>query len=105
MDPVALAQITDKLKEELARWPPSVRAAIVGRTPAAVDLVAAFIAMGIQHQLLGRVVNYPPVSEPLCHLSIVLCFMDNERCCVMVCGTINGIGSKIFCPVVRGMSG
>jgi O-methyltransferase len=53
MDPVALAQITDKLKEEIARRPTSARAAIIGRTPAALDLIGAFMAMGIQHQLLG----------------------------------------------------
>jgi len=53
MDEAALAQITDKLKEELARRPPSARAAIVGRTPAALALVGTFVAMGIEHQLLG----------------------------------------------------
>lgn len=53
MDPVALAQIMDKLKEELARRPTSAKAAIIGRTPAAFDLVGTFIAMGLQHQLLG----------------------------------------------------
>ena len=53
MDPAALSQITCKLKEELARQPTSARVAIVGRTSAALDIVGAFIAMGIRHQLLG----------------------------------------------------
>jgi O-methyltransferase len=53
MNSAALAQITAKLKEELARRPPSARAGIVGRTPAALDLVGAFTSMGSQHQLLG----------------------------------------------------
>jgi O-methyltransferase len=53
MDAAALTQIIDKLKAELMCRPPSARAAIVGRTAAALDLIRSFIAMGIQHQLLG----------------------------------------------------
>ncbi|MBP2295096.1 TylF/MycF/NovP-related O-methyltransferase [Azospirillum rugosum] len=53
MDQVALSQIIGRLKEEVMRLPPSARAAIIGRTSTAVDLVGAFIDLGIQHQLLG----------------------------------------------------
>lgn len=53
MDDAALAQIVDRLKEELVKRPPNARAAIVGRTPAAFELVGAFIRMGIGAQLLG----------------------------------------------------
>jgi O-methyltransferase len=53
MNAAAIAQITEKLKEELARRPPTTRAAIIGATPAAIDLVGFFVSMGIEHQLLG----------------------------------------------------
>ena len=53
MDAIALAQITDKLKDELVRRRPTARAAIIGRTPAAFDLIKFFFAIGAQQQLLG----------------------------------------------------
>lgn len=53
MDATALTQIADKLKEELARRPSTAKAAIVGRTSAAFDLIAVFSAIGASGQLLG----------------------------------------------------
>ncbi|ATQ43674.1 TylF/MycF/NovP-related O-methyltransferase [Caulobacter mirabilis] len=70
MDATALTQMVDKLKEELARRPPTTRAAIVGKTPAAFDLVQAFFTLGVQHQLLGvydeqgTVASGSPLSHP-----------------------------------------
>lgn len=52
MNEAAISQIVARLKEELISLPLG-RAAIVGNTPAALDLVQAFVAMNCQHRLLG----------------------------------------------------
>jgi O-methyltransferase len=53
MDALAIAQVIDKLKDELARRPNEARVAIIGRTPAALSFVGALLSMGLSHHLLG----------------------------------------------------
>jgi O-methyltransferase len=53
MDVTALTQVLDKLKDEIARRPATARIAIVGRTPAAFDLMAAIAELALDRQLLG----------------------------------------------------
>lgn len=53
MDASAIAQVVDKFKDELAHRTDDTKVAIVGRTPAALDLVQAITAMRVGHKLLG----------------------------------------------------
>jgi O-methyltransferase len=53
MDATALYQLVEDLKYELALRSRSATAAIIGRTPAALELVSVFTRIGAQHQLLG----------------------------------------------------
>lgn len=53
MDKVALDQLIHRLGTEMAEAMSCSRAAIIGRTPTAFELVRYFIATGNEHQLLG----------------------------------------------------
>jgi hypothetical protein len=53
MDVAALAQIGEMLKVELASRAPDTTCAIIGRTPASLELLALFRRYGAEHQLLG----------------------------------------------------
>ncbi|MBU0555682.1 MAG: TylF/MycF family methyltransferase [Alphaproteobacteria bacterium] len=53
MDATARSQVIDRLKEELAQRADATNIAIIGKTPAALDLLHAVVALDQSHRLLG----------------------------------------------------
>lgn len=63
MDATALAQISTRLKNELARSPAGARVAIVGLTAATFDLVRMVSEIGAKRQLLGVYADVKPPDD------------------------------------------